>query len=298
MKSTLTLLLIIATLLTFGQGNQGVNLRWKIGKNEKLSYATVMSDIDTSSIEMDFGVLFKSLSDNSKNGLKESKDLFRQLNQALKSLDFVTTLTNKGDGIIDIVMTTKPKDNIEGKKYTTGNKEKDILKMMQSMNQGIVLRGSVYENGGVHSFWVKGAQKNLISLFFELPAKEVKIGDKWSLDINLISNDQNFKCDTASKINEVTLTDIKNINGETIAVLKYNIVEYVKGNFTLPSLNANEGEQKETMMKFTDQGYAEFSVDKGRWVSYDGIMSLVASGVMTANKKTKFTLIDEKNISR
>ncbi len=44
-------------------------------------------------------------------------------------------------------------------------------------------------------------------------------------------------------------------------------------------------------MKFTHRAIAEFSVDKGRWISYDGIMTLVASGVMKANQKTKFTLI-------
>lgn len=78
---------------------------------------------------------------------------------------------------------------------------------------------------------------------------------------------------------------------ENIAVLKYNVIEYVKGKFTMPTFNGKEGAQTDTMMKFTHQAIAEFSIDKGRWVSYDGIMTLLASGVMTANKKTKFTLI-------
>ena len=100
-----------------------------------------------------------------------------------------------------------------------------------------------------------------------------------------------FDCDSSFKLNEVILADVKKVNGETIAVLKYNIVEYVKGNFNSPFFG-NEGGQKETMMKFTHQGIAEFSVDKGRWLTYDGIMNLQATGVMTANKKTKFTLIN------
>jgi hypothetical protein len=170
------------------------------------------------------------------------------------------------------------------------------LKMMQSMNQGVVLRGSVYETGAIHSFWVKSAQKNLIALFFELPTKPVKVGDKWSLDISLISNDQNFACDTSYKINEVSLVDIKEVDGEIIVVFKYNIVEYVKGNFYTPSFFGDGGGQKESMLKFTHQGLGEFSVDKGRWVNYDGIMSLEATGVMTANSKTKFMLVDEKYV--
>ena len=299
MKQKLTLLFAVITLTAFGQKSQTVDLKWKIEKNEKLNYLTVMSDIDTSSIEMDFGGLFKALSDSTDNGLKESKSFFKKFNDAFKNQDYVTSLSNKDNGVIDIVMTTRPKEPIKETGIdTTDSKEKEVLKMMQSMSQGVMLRGSVYETGGIHSFWVKSAQKNLIALFFELPTKPVKVGDKWSLDINLITNDQNFDCDSSYKINEVMLIDIKTIDGEKIAVLKYNIVEYVKGNFNTPAFFGSDGGQKETMMKFTHQGIAEFSVDKGRWVNYDGIMSLEATGVMTANKKTKFTLIDEKNASR
>lgn len=294
MKNILTILFAVATMVAYGQQNQTVDLRWKIAKNETLSYSTVMNDIDTSSIEMDFGGLFKALSDSTENGLKESKEFFKKFDEVFKKQDYETSLTSEGNGVIDIVMTMKPKEQSkETKEDSTDTKEAEsLIKMMLSMNQGVMLRGSVYETGGIHSFWVKSSQRNLIALFFELPTKPVKIGDKWSLDINLISNDQSFDCDTAYKTNEVTLTDIKKVNGETIAVLKYNIVEYVKGKFNSPLIFGNDGGRKETMMKFSHQGIAEFSVDKGRWITYDGIMSLEATGVMIANKKTKFTLIN------
>lgn len=294
MRLILIIFLTFITTATFAQKNQTIDLKWKIGENEKLNYATVMRDIDTSSVEMDFSGLFKSLSDSSENGLKESKAFFKKLNDVFKNLDYVTTLSTEEDGVIDIVMTTRPKENLkEVKQNSTDSKEAEMLKMMQSMNQGVVLRGSVYETGGIHSFWVKSNQKNLIAIFFQLPTAPVKIGDKWPLDINLIANDENFECDSAYKINEVTLTDIKKVGGETVAVLKYNILEYVNGDFNTPSLFGSEGGNKETMMKFSHQGIAEFSVDKGRWITYDAILSLEASGVMTANKKTKFTLIKE-----
>ena len=291
----LTILLAVTAFTAFGQTNQTVDLNWKIQENEKLTYATVMSDIDTSSIAMDFGNLFKSLSDSTNNGLKESKAFFKNLNQAFKNLDYVTTLTTDGDGVVNIVMTTKPKQNLRNTEIdSTDSQESKMLKMMQSMNQGVILRGSVHETGAIYSFWVKSNQKNLIALFFQLPTTPVKIGDKWSLDINLIANDQSFECDSAYKINEVTLTDIKNVNGETVAVLKYRIEEYVNGDFNLPSFFGNGGGgKKETMMKFSHRGIAEFSVSRGRWITYDGIMSLEATGLMTANKKTKFTLIKE-----
>ena len=87
------------------------------------------------------------------------------------------------------------------------------------------------------------------------------------------------------------LIDIKKVNNENIAVVKYNIVEYVKGVFYTPSQSNNQGGKIETTMKFTHQAIAEFSIEKGRWISYDGLMTLVSSGIMTANQKTKLTLM-------
>jgi len=160
------------------------------------------------------------------------------------------------------------------------------------MNQGVMLRGSVYAKGGVHSFWVKAQQKNLIAILFELPTQPVKVGDTWSLDVNLISNDQNFSCDSSYKMNTVTLTELKKVKGETVATLKYEIEEYVSGTFSTPMFKEGGGGTP-TMMRFSHLGIAEFSVDRGRWISYDAIMSLDATGVLRSRKKTKFSLMTE-----
>lgn len=37
-------------------------------------------------------------------------------------------------------------------------------------------------------------------------------------------------------------------------------------------------------MKFIHQGIAEFSVDKGHWINYDGIMYLETTGIIATNK--------------
>lgn len=293
MKKLITVILGLLSLTTFGQSTQSIDLKWKIGEKEKINYSTVMSDIDTSKVEMNFDNLFKSFSDSTDKESLKTKELFKKLNQAMRNIDYVTTLTNKGNGVVEIVMATKPKEKTDTKTTDKkGSQEEEMLKMMQTMNQGVMLRGSVYANGGIHSFWINNNQKNLVSIFFELPTHPVKVGDTWKLNVNLIGNDQNFICDSSYKMNEVTLTDIKNVNGEKIAVIKYDIVEYVKGIFNAPSFVGGGGAQN-TMMKFSHQAIAEFSVDKGRWVSYDGIMSINTTGLMTSSNKTKFTLIKE-----
>ncbi len=293
MRKILILILGLYAITAFGQKNEKVELNWKINAGETLSYQTVMTEIDTSTIKFNFGGLFDALSDSTNENTDEVQKLFEELNKSFKNIDFVTNLTNKKNGIIDIVMQTRPKENVEEVETDTlDDKMAEMLKMMQSMNQGVMLRGSVYETGGIHSFWVKSSQKNLIAIFFELPQNPVKVGDTWELDVNLIANDQNFECDSAYKVNKVTLTDLKTENNEMIAVLKYEIVEFVDGTFNSPSFMGKGGPTK-TMMKFSHQAIAEFSIEKGRWISYDGIMSLEASGIMTSNTKKKFSLIEE-----
>jgi predicted CopG family antitoxin len=293
MRKILTLTLGLFAITAFGQKSEKVELNWKINSGETLSYQTVMTEIDTSTVKFNFGGLFNALSDSTNENIDEAQKLFEELNKSFQNIDFVTNLTNKKNGIIDIVMQTRPKENVEEvKSDTLDEKMAEMMKMMQSMSQGVMLRGSVFETGGIHSFWVKSNQKNLIAIFFELPQNPVKVGDTWELDVNLIANDQNFECDSAYKVNKVTLTDLKSKNNETIAVLKYEIIEFVDGTFHSPSFMGKGGPTK-TMMKFTYQAIAEFSIEKGRWISYDGIMSLEASGIMTSNTKKKFSLIRE-----
>jgi hypothetical protein len=287
----LAIALILLTSNAFSQKKQKVDLDWKVGKQEKLSYLTVMSDIDTSSFDINFGSLNNSFSDSTIAGLSKAKYFFKKMNESFKNVDFVTTLTNKGSGIIDIVTVANQNKNKQLELDTVDDQQKEFIKSLMAMNQSVMLRGSVYQTGGIHSFWLKSIQKNMISIFFELPTKPVKVGDTWELDINLISNDQNFDCDSSYKLNEVKLVDIKKVKNETIAVVKYNIIEYVKGIFYIPSRSNTQGEKTETMMKFTHYAIAEFSIEKGRWISYDGLMTFTASGVMTSNKKTKFTLL-------
>jgi hypothetical protein len=281
MKSALTLVFLFVVNLALGQKGQSVSLAWKISPTEKLSYLTTMAEIDTAGAHIDFGGLTKLFSDSSKEKDNLANDMFKKLNQTMNNINFVSNLTNKGKNIIDITIVSTPKKNIQPPNYSPAKNE---AVDMNSLLTGVAIRGSVFATGGVHSFWVKSSQKNLIAVFFELPKHPVKVGDTWPLDINLVSNDQNFVCDSSYKVNEAKLVDVRTDKGEAIATIKYTIAEYVKGAFTFGSTS------QATIMKITYNGLAEFSISKGRWNSYNGIMSLDATGIMSAKKKTQFAL--------
>ena len=298
----ITSTIILSTFVLFACSNtsdknisnsteNGIELNWKLSDNDSLVYETVMNQIGESSFEMDYGGLFDKLIDSSETGAnKFGKDFFKKIKDQYNNTNLITKLTNSNDykNVINVEMIAEETNKKEN------NETDETKKMMNSMMKGTMLRGSIYKNGSLHSFWMKSSQKNLLSLFFELPSKMVSKGDSWTLDnVNFIANDQNFICRKSKKKNLITLIDIKEIDGETIAVIDYDILEFVSGDFNSPAFFGNGGGNKPTEMEFIYKAQAEFSVRKGKWISYNGIMSLDASGVMTSVQKQKFALIEQ-----
>lgn len=288
MKKLLTILFGLLSFTSFGQS---INLKWKIGADEKLSYLAAMSVIDTPSIDIDLKPAQTS-SDSAQNKLKRAQEIFKKLSKTLSNTDYIVNLTNKGHDIVDIAMSIKPQDDIKDPSINTTDNDDELVRTKQPRSDGMVYRGSVYATGGMHSFWVKETQKNIFSVFFELPTQAVKIGDTWKLDVHLIGIDPGFTCDSAYHVNEVKLIDIKKGQDDTIALVQYNIVEYIEGMFSIKGFMTNKGEQK-MRMKFTYQALAEFSVTKGRWISYNGIMETDDTIFTGSKNKIKFALISQ-----
>lgn len=297
-KSIIILALLFAfSLLTFitcsniedkpSKKNE-VLLNWKIPEDETIEYETVMEEMEKSTFELELGDMFDKLKDSSSDNTKE--EFFNKLKDIQSNTSFKTVLSNSENfqDVVDIEMSASSKKH-DSNDDTESEKFKNLLK-------GIVLRGSVNKNGTMHSFWVKNDQKNLLSMFFELPKNPVSRGETWTLaNVNLIGNDQNFICEEAIKKNEVTLTDIIDRNGETIAIINYDIREYVSGDFIQPSFSGKPGSSTKTTMEFQYTAQGEFSEDKGKWLSLTGVLSLVASGVMNSNQKQKISLMEVKN---
>ena len=183
--------------------------------------------------------------------------------------------------VIDIQMQSEPiNEGVSG----VSDSLSGLVDRLKESFKGVQLRGSIYENGMLHSFWVKSNQKNLLCMLFEIPPYPLKEGDEWTLrNVNLISNDHNFVCEKAKHINKVKLTIIEKRGDDRIAILDYNIYEYVEGTF---GKTAPDGLEMELRFK----GRAKFSVNLGRWIDYEGILSYVSSGYLTANSKQKIAL--------
>jgi len=284
-KYPLTLFFCFLSLLVFSQTKDStIFMKWKLKPNEILSYKTVMQEIDTANhIDFSMDGMMKAIGINKKEDFDEARAIFKKLNAQMQNANFVTHLRRNKKGAIDIELAIVKDSTITNKKTSDTDKFSNIQKMMASMNSGIMLRGSIHEDGTIESFYTKNDQKNLVAIMFELPGKSVKPGDSWPLNTNLLSMDQNFVCDSSYKKNVVSFIGIENRNGERIVNLKYDLVEYVNGAF----LNSNMS------MKMTYQGIAQFSIEKGRWITYEGIMGLSSTGMMSSQSTKKISLTSE-----
>jgi len=284
-KYLLSIFLISLSLLSFSQSKDStVFMKWKLKPNEVLSYKTVMQEIDTAN-HKDFSMdgMMKAMGMDKKKDFDEARAMFKKLNAQMQNTNFVTHLKKNKKGIIDLELSIVKDSTTAKTKISDTDQFSNLQQMMVSMNSGVMLRGSVYEDGTIESFYTKNDQKNLVAMMFELPGKPVKPGDSWPLSINFLSMDQSFACDSSYKKNNVSFISIEDRSGEHIVKLKYDLVEYVTGIF----LNSK------TSMKMTYNGIAEFSIEKGRWVMYEGVMGLSSTGMMSSQSTKKFSLIAE-----
>ena len=282
-KYPLTLFLCFLGLLVFSQARDStVFMKWKLKPNEVLFYKTIMQEIDTANHkDLSFDGMIKAMGINKDHSFDEVRNKLTKLNEEIQNANFITHLTEKKKGVINLEMSLI-RDSIKTKKIaTTNDKYKETLEMMNQMMTGVMLRGAIYEDGTIESFYTKPEQKNLMAILFELPGKPVKVGDTWSLSISLLSMDQNFVCDSSYRKNQVTLISIENKGGEHIVNLGYDVSEYISGSFL----------KTKTSMKMMYQGVAGFSLEKGRWVMYDGIMSISSIGIMSSQSTKKISLI-------
>ena len=278
MKKLLLPFILIAFTAN-AQQRETVDLKWKIA--DTLTYKTVMQDV----------ILEKSKEETENDSISEKMSgVFKAMQEQLSELKYETKLFPDKNGNVDIAMMFK-KDKTD----TT----ETLFSGMAKMNGNIVLRGKVSPQGELLSFYYKSAQNNLISILFELPTKPVAIGDEWDLNVDMISMDQNFKADTLYKKNVVRLKDIKRHNGKKIAVIEYDIEEFVSGDFEngMMVIFSKDKADKKTFMRMSHKATAEFDLEKGYWISYDGIMGIETNFSlmgMGGNKRTEFKLTPEK----
>jgi hypothetical protein len=191
-KFYLACIFISLSLSAFCQTPGTVFMKWKLKPNETISYKTYMADTSPAgSKKLAFGGLFKNLGGDSTN--MDMQKMMQQM-QSLAPEYYIATLKEPKKDVIDIELIAKKSDKPTS---DTSQGQLGFAQLMKAMASGPMLRGAVHEDGSIQSFYLRTEQRSILALFFELPAKSVKIGDEWQIDTHFINMDQSFKCDSA-----------------------------------------------------------------------------------------------------
>lgn len=108
------------------------------------------------------------------------------------------------------------------------------------------------------SFYLGDDAEHLISILFKMPFLKVGMADTWKLGVDLTSFRGFLKCDSFYKKDEVSVINIDVKQNDTLVGVKYDFQEYFKGKFMHIT---------SSLMKYS--GEATFSVNSGRWISYE-----------------------------
>ncbi|WP_298148831.1 hypothetical protein [Flavobacterium sp.] len=318
MKNLVMIWLLLLTTYSYCQTKEKITLEWKLAKNDTLKYKTTMkeskeqleqNDADTTSLFSgnEFQKLRESVADFNAGVRYETHLYPNKKNEKLIDIEMLmfNDLNSSPFARLKEEIKTTEADK-KSKKKKNKNKDKidetendsikfeNLYKDIVSLKGNIALRGRISQSGEVVSTYYKNSQRNLIALLFELPNRKVEVGEKWQLNLNFIEMDQNFLCDNFSRENAVFIEQIIEKENDKIAVVKYNIQEYIDGDFESPlvgifGMEANE----KTFMKFSYIATANFSITKGKWITYDGEMIIESNfSPFSRKSKTEFKLVE------
>lgn len=256
-------------------------LDWKLAENEIIAYKTAMEpgENTSGSLSFNFDQIF---ADNDA-----ASDLRDQLSNITfpDTYSLISILQENPAGNISIKMIF---DEVEQAEIETENSIENTFNQMFSDMEGTVqLRGELTPEGTIASFYLEQRQRNLVAMFFELPATPVHVGDSWEIDVNCVSLGHGFIASSANRVNEVVLSSVgENEEGQSVAILEYVIVETVEGEFQLPFSE----ESTPTSMSCSFLGQGSFLIEEGRWEQFVGEFRVQATGMLETNIVQQFAL--------
>lgn len=279
----LSLLFVLLTCPSSGavqQDKDAVLLRWNVPEGKALGFKASFNQTSAKQGGMQFDV--DALAEFAgTTPSKEARDRMKAFFEGFKlPKDYGMTLLLKrpAAGSMSVLF-------IAGKAPDVQTPIPKMTEMLKKMEGTVQLRGEVDDRGDITSFWLATNQKNLLALFCELPKEAVKVGSRWPLNVNFVQMGHGFVGEKAKRVNQVECSAIeKGADAEVVAVLDYLVVESVEGTFEM-------GEQKKpTTMAMSFAGRGRFSVTKGRWNSFSGIMKSKSTGMMSSSTEQELAL--------
>lgn len=258
----------LCLLLTGCATGDGALLRWATAPGTPHEYQA--------SIENTLPLNVKGLVLTHGINVLTDPNLRKEVKNALMSFELPPANATASIGVIEDHLRVVMIGTIPEYESPPKNKmEKSLRELTEARNGELLLVGDMDRSGKLLSFYLRPNQSVVMSLAFSLPKNEVKIGDSWSIPINLIQIPTNYFPDKINRVNKVFLEEIsEQDNGQSIAKLFYVITEEVVGKYKFSY--SDEVVASEITMSLL--AYAEFNLDLGQWHKFTGITYYSSEG--------------------
>lgn len=252
------------------QSTAQVRLQWKVTPAKPLFYNVVLDLTNTT----DF-----SLGDADIPAVVITKEAAQNFFDLFGEKPCYAILRNKSNNLVDVKISQRLEDS------GLDEKTLDAYKNQLGLEENVLLRGMVFADGGISTYFIENQQKSLLSAGFELPSKAISKGDTWRIDFSCLDLDGVVITDTISRKTLVKAEELEYVGGDTLVTISYDLSEYMQGKRQL------------TKDKFKDMGFdvnyiglGKFSVQQGRWLEYHAVFTLETFGLMNGKMKGIFAM--------
>lgn len=272
-KFNITILFLLLVTLMAGCDNKH-KLEWNIKKGDFIYYTTAMKPLKFQ----------LNKRDSTSSDFSDLKNLYETINNKAKDFNQYSILEGLTDEKIDMKLVSYSKKQSETK---TG-----LSNVFSSAMQGVLLRGEIDKTGKIVSNYLASRQKNLIAIMFQLPSKPVCVGDEWKIDTNFLEIGNNFICNNSENRNSVRFKKLKERGDTLIAELEYDIFSSVEGELK----NSFQSTNKTVSLAMGFIGIAEFDIQRGKWIMFNGIFSTERKGMVNSLTKQSIQLLEAETI--
>jgi hypothetical protein len=268
LKHTAIILLAICHLPL--QSAAQVRLQWKVTPAQPLFYNVVLDLTNTTGF---------SLGDADIPAAVINQEAAQNFFDLFGKKPCYAILRNKSNKLVDVKISQRLEDS--------GMDEKTLeaYKNQLGLEENVLLRGMVFADGGISTYFIENQQKSLLSAGFELPSKAISKGDTWGIDFSCLDLDGVIITDTISRKTLVKAEELEFIEGDTLVTISYDLSEFMQGKRQL-----TKDQFKEMGFAVKYIGLGKFSVQQGRWLEYNAVFTLETSGLMNGKMKGIFAL--------
>ena len=258
--------------------NEKYHLRWKIDANQPVYYKLITTSKDDAKLNFE-------INNEPIDSLEMAKEMLKALSSMNEMEAFIILQKNENEDIDFKWAMHNPNANKKPE-------DMSLADAMALMMQVVSLEGTIDNSGKLLSDNLQQRQKNLVNIYCQLPPKAVAIGDSWKVDVELIDNLSLYPESEIENYNKVTLEDVKEINGQRIAFIEYDIFQSVETKIKNPFT----GKEEENYMSYSFQVKAEFDIVKGKWIKFKETKSTERTGFVESKQEQQIELVRVKKL--